>query len=157
MSVVQIFVSFDTENDQELYELLLEQSENAASGFTVSGCSERAATNELSSERSRRRIRAADQVIVICGEHTNSSVRVSVEVGLAQQEGTPYFLLWGRRDHMCTKPVGSKNAEGMYSWTRQILQEQIAFTVRKSVSDAAANAMREARLKGRSNPPSTAP
>ena len=65
-------------------------------------------------------------------------------------------MLWGRREVMCAKPVGAKPAEGMYSWTRQILQDQIAFAARKLQSDAAADALREARLKERSNPPSGA-
>jgi hypothetical protein len=155
MSNVHVFVSFDLENDAELYEQLLEQSENSGSGFAVSGKSERPTAANASSEKERRRIREADQVIIICGEHTESSVRVSVELGIAQQEGTPYFLLWGRRDLMCTKPVGAKSAEGMYSWTKQILDDQIAYTIRKARSDATARTLRTVRPKsGSSQSPS---
>jgi len=147
MSDVYVFVSFDTEHDADLYEQLLEQSRNSGSGYSVSGKSERPNAANASGEKERRRIREADQVIIICGEHTESSVPVSVEVGIAQQEGTPYFLLWGRRDLMCTKPVGAKAAEGMYSWTPQILQDQIAYTVRKARSDATAETLRTVRPK----------
>jgi len=147
MSTVRVFVSFDIQHDDDLYELLLEQSQAPSSGFTVVGASKRASTANLASEGVRRRISEADQVIVICGEHTNESAPVSAELQLAQQEQIPYFLLWGRRDLMCTKPTGAKTAEGMYSWTRQILQDQISFVSRKAASDTAAAIVREAHRK----------
>jgi len=151
MSTVNVFVSFDVENDVDLYKVLLEQSKRPGSDFSVSACSTRGSAAEASRESSRQKIRQADQVIVICGEHTQDSIPVSVELGMAQQEGTPYFLLWGRRELMCTKPVGAKHAEGMFSWTRQILREQIAFTVRKASSDAAAQALRTVPRKSGSS------
>jgi hypothetical protein len=83
-------------------------------------------------ERVRRQISRADEVIVICGEHTASSVRVSAELRLAQEEQKPYFLLWGRRERMCTRPVGSKRDDSMYSWTWEILQDQIVTTLRNA-------------------------
>jgi hypothetical protein len=147
MSKIHVFVSFDTQYDEDLYELLLAQSRRRSSGFAVLGGSKRAATTNLESESLRGRIREADQVIVICGEHTETSMRVSAELELAQQERTPYFLLWGRRDLMCTKPTGAKTAEGMYSWTRQMLQDQIALTSRKAAADAAAATARDAHRK----------
>ena len=147
MSKVHVFVSFDFQHDEDLYELLLAQSKAPSSGFSVLGGSKRATTTNLESESLRGRIREADQVIVICGEHTETSTRVSAELELAQQERTPYFLLWGRRDLMCTKPTGAKPAEGMYSWTRRILQDQITFTSRKAAADAAAATVRDAHPK----------
>ena len=80
--------------------------------------------------RVRHRISEVDEVIVICGEHTAASLNVSAEVRIAQEEQTPYFLLWGRREIMCTKPSGSKSADDMYSWTSEILQNQIRVTLR---------------------------
>jgi hypothetical protein len=35
----------------------------------------------------------------------------------------------------------------MYSWTRQILQDQITFTTRKAAADAAAATVRDAHAK----------
>ncbi len=134
MTKIHVFVSFDIEHDGELYELLLAQSRAPSSGFAVLGRSDRSTSTDLSRERVRRRIRKADQVIVICGEHTKASTRVSAELRTAQEERTPYFLLWGRREMMCTKPVGAKPAEGMYSWTRPILQDQILLTSRRTGS-----------------------
>jgi hypothetical protein len=147
MSKVQVFVSFDIEHDEDLYELLLAQSRTPSSDFSVLGGSKRSDTTSLESESVRRQIRDADQVIFICGEHTEASTRVSAELELAQEERTPYLLLWGRRDSMCTKPTGAKPAEGMYSWTRQILRDQMTFTSRKAAADAAAQIVREAHRK----------
>jgi hypothetical protein len=143
---VQVFVSFDVERDGELFEQLLEQSRAPGSSFAVSGGSEPSAIGTVC-ERVRRRIREADQVIVICNEHTEESTGVGAELRIAQDEGTPYFLLWGRRETMCTKPVGAKPAEGMYSWTRQILADQIALTSRKGSVLATAETFRSVARK----------
>ena len=80
----------------------------------------------------RRRIREADEVIVICGEHTEEAKAVSAELLVAQEEQTPYFLLWGRHDTMCTKPVGAKRDEGIYKWSTEVLQDQITLTLRNA-------------------------
>ena len=95
MSAVNVFVSFDIAHDQELYELLLEQSRVPDSSFEVCACSEPPPASNSSNERLRERIHGADEMIVICGEHTQDSVPMNVELGIARQEETPYFLLWG--------------------------------------------------------------
>jgi hypothetical protein len=148
MSKIHVFVSFDIEHDRELYELLLAQSQAPSSDFAVLGGSERATATDVWSERVRRRIGEADQVIVICGEHTKLSTPVSAELRIAQEERTPYHLLWGRREIMCTRPIGAKPADAMYSWTRQILQDRITLTLRKSRADAMAEPVRDAARKG---------
>jgi hypothetical protein len=130
MNQAQIFVSFDIEHDRELFEELRSQSNS--SGFAVLGCSERHTATDVWNERARRRIRNADQVIFICSEHTGASASMSTEIRIAQQEKTPYFLLWGRPEIMCTKPVGAKSAEGMYMWSPQVLQDQIAIASRST-------------------------
>jgi hypothetical protein len=130
VSQTRIYVSFDAEHDRELYERLLDQS--GGSGFCVSGGSELLAESDLWAARVRRQIRDADQVIVICGEHTEASQCMSAEIRIAQEEQTPYFLLWGRRASMCTKPIGAKSAEGMYNWTREILEDQVAIGLRRA-------------------------
>jgi hypothetical protein len=144
---MKVFVSFDVENDGELYELLLAQSRSPSSGFAVSGSSELSSDTEVGRERVRRRIREVDQVIVICGKHTEDSTRMSAELLIAQEEQRPYFLLWGRREIMCTKPIGAKPADGMYSWTGPVLQDQIALTLRKVRTDAATETIRDAARK----------
>ena len=74
----------------------------------------------------RRRVRDADEVIVICGEHTAASERMNTELRIAQEENKPYLLLWGRRERMCSMPVGVKRTACMYSWTRETLVHLVA-------------------------------
>jgi hypothetical protein len=131
----RVYVSFDIDHDRELYERLLAQARG--SGFCVSGESEFLSSYERWSERARRRIREADEVIVICGEHSEASQGMSAEIRIAQEEKTPYFLLWGRRGAPCTKPIGAKSAEGMYNWTREILEDQVAIALRRARAMAA--------------------
>jgi hypothetical protein len=145
MIKTQVFVSFDVERDGELLEELRAQS--SSSGFNVLGCSERHTATDVWNERARRRIRSADQVIFICSKHTESSASMSAEIRIAQQEQIPYFLLWGRRGIMCTKPVGAKSAEGMYIWSPQVLQDQIAITARSNHTDAIAETLGSARKR----------
>jgi hypothetical protein len=59
-------------------------------------------------------------------------VRVGTELRIAQEEQKPYFLLWGRRERMCTRPAGAKRDDSMYSWTWEILQDQITNTLRNA-------------------------
>ncbi len=131
----RIFVIFDTEHDADLYALLHAQSQSPDCEFSVTGGSAGASDTEDGRERTRGRIRAADQVIVLCGEHAELSQRIHRELLAAQEEQKPYCLVWGRRGVMCGKPIGSKPADGMYSWTRQILHDQIALNFRQRTTD----------------------
>ena len=130
MSQARVYISFDIDHDRELYERLLAQARE--SGFCVSGESQFDSSHDRWTERARHRIREADEVIVICGEHSEASLGMSAEIRIAQEEKTPYFLLWGRRGAMCTKPIGAKSAEGMYNWTREILEDQVAIALRRA-------------------------
>lgn len=56
-------------------------------------------------------------VIVICGKSTNSATGVSAELRIAQDEDVPYFLLWGRSDEPCVKPIAAKDTDKIYKWT----------------------------------------
>jgi hypothetical protein len=127
---VAVFVSFDPEHDRDLYERLLEQSRAAGSGFTVCGSSRGATASDFFGDGARRAIRNADQMIVLCGEHTEASLVVSGELHIARQEGTPFILVWGRREAMCERPRGVEPGEAMYGWTDEILRERIRFVSR---------------------------
>lgn len=132
MSRVHVFASFDLDHDGDLLERLLAQSDSGLSGFEVVGRSQPGEMTERWSERVQRQIDQADEVIVICGEHSESSVRMSAELGIAREGKKPYLLLWGRRERMCTRPVGARSEDGMYSWTWDILRAQIAATLRNA-------------------------
>jgi hypothetical protein len=129
---VRVFVSYDREHDGDLHDRLVEQASKLAFGFEISARSRDKTPTDSWDERLRREIQGADEVIIICGEHTKCSERVGIELRIAQEEKRPYFLLWGRRELLCTKPATAKPADGMYSWTREILQNQI-LTVRRAV------------------------
>jgi len=128
---IRVFVSYDREHDGDLHDLLVEQAAKVTSGFKIAARSRARATTDLWDEKLRREIREADEVIVICGEHTDCSERVGTELRIAQEEKRPYFLLWGRRERTCTKPTTAKPADGMYSWTWEILQIQM-LTIRRA-------------------------
>jgi hypothetical protein len=148
---LRVFMSFDASHDDDLRAKLLGESVKAGSGFEILACSELADMTSSWSERARRRIGAADEVIVICGEHTEDSLQVALEIGIAQQEHKPYFLLWGRREVMCTKPAGAKADDGMYSWTADIIRDQLAATVR--VHRSREEAERHKRLRSGASAP----
>ena len=132
MSDVRVFLSFDVDHDLDLGERLCEQSRRGSSGFQVSARSAGGTVTDRWCETVRRRIRDADEVIVICGEHTEDSIRVSSELRIVQEEQKPYFMLWGRRERMCTMPARATRSGCMYSWTWQILLQQIAETLRNA-------------------------
>jgi len=132
---VRIFVSYDRAHDADLLDLLIEQASGAMSGFEISGRSVTQCATDLWDEGLRRKIQEADQVIVICGQHTDHANRVGTELRIAQEEERPYTLLWGRREPMCTKPTTARPADTMYSWTPEILQTQITSRRRLAESD----------------------
>jgi hypothetical protein len=68
-------------------------------------------------EKVRQRIKKVDQVIVICGEHTDTATGVAAELKITQEESKPYFLLWGRSDKTCVKPKTAKETDKIYKWT----------------------------------------
>ena len=43
----------------------------------------------------------------------------------------PYFLVWGRRGLTCTKPLGAKPDDSMYTWLWSVLKFQIGSEMRK--------------------------
>jgi hypothetical protein len=122
---VRIFLSFDLEHDLDLHDRLLAES-GGRPLFAVSDESEDGAVTEPWTERARQRISASDEVVVICGEHSDKSSRMNAELKIAQEMKKPYVLLWGRRQRMCKKPTSARPGDGMYIWTREILEDQIS-------------------------------
>lgn len=152
---IRIFVSFDGEHDADLHERLRAESQQGGRELELSGHSHGGAMTKAWIATCRSRIRAADEVIVLCGEHTHSCERVATELRIAQEEKTPYLLLWGRRERMCTKPTTAKPADGMYRWSWDILQSQI-HTLRRALRTherLAEMARRKAAEKGAAHGP----
>jgi hypothetical protein len=129
-SGVRVFVSFDVDHDTDLGNRLSDQSQRGGSGFAVASRSEPGEMTDRWLAGVRRRVRDADEVIVICGEHTADSQRMNTELRIAQEEQKPYLLLWGRRERMCSMPLGVKRSACMYSWTWETLVFQVGQTLR---------------------------
>jgi hypothetical protein len=89
MGRFRVFMSFDLGHDRDLMERLVEESAKAGASFEILGCSEAGAMTSTWNDRVRRRIGAADEVIVICGEHTEESTQVGAELGIAREEHKP--------------------------------------------------------------------
>lgn len=153
ISPIRIYVSFDGEHDADLHERLRAESEQRNPEFELSGHSQGGAMTEAWLASCRRRIRAADEVLVICGEHTDSCERVAAELRVAQEEKTPYLLVWGRRERMCTKPTTAKPADGMYSWTWEFLQGQILTLRRATRTNERLAEMSRRKAASKSEPP----
>ena len=130
MTDVRIYLCFDLEHDRDLHDRLLTQAKGQGA-FAISSRSEAGEMTEAWTERVRDRITDADEVVVICGEHTDASSRVSAELEIARQAKKPYLLLWGRRDCMCKKPRSARADDGMYVWTPAMLEHQLASTLRR--------------------------
>ena len=129
-SGIPIFLSFDIDHDADLGDRLSKQSQRGGSGFHIASRSERGAMTERWHQGVRHRVRAAQELIVICGEHTAASERMNAELRIAQEEQKPYLLLWGRRERMCSMPLGVKRTSCMYAWTWEMLVHQVAQTLR---------------------------
>ncbi len=142
MPDARVFLSFDREHDRDLYERILAESHHSGSGFEIVEHSE-ARTGEA---ELRRRMASADHLIVLCGEHTEESERVGTEMHIAREAELPCLLLWGRRESMCTRPMGSKRENSMYVWSREVVREQLAVALRSSATrDALARVPRPHR------------
>jgi hypothetical protein len=138
---MRVFVSFDLEHDRDLHERLSEQAGRQLH-FAVSGCSEAGDMTRSWSDRARSRISASDEVVVICGEHTDEAPRVSAELRIAQEERKPYVLVWGRRERMCKKPAAARPDDGIYGWTAEILHQQMRIALRRNEPPAVPEGMK---------------
>lgn len=117
MGKKRTFISFDYDHDLDLKNLLVGQARNTDSPFEITDMSIKETIAKDWKANARRRIRGCDVVVVICGKNTDSATGVSAELKIAQEEGVPYFLLYGRANDNCVKPVAAKNSDKMYRWT----------------------------------------
>jgi len=117
-----VFVSFDYDNDARLKDLLVGQARNPDSPFEVADWSVKVASSGWR-EDARKRIARSDQVIVLCGRNTDTASGVNVEIEIAREEQTPYFLLKGYDD--AVRPTTAAS-DKMYNWTWDNLKKLIA-------------------------------
>lgn len=125
ISKIPVFISFDYDNDASVKEFLVGQAKNDDSPFFINDWSIKDPSSDWK-DKARSRIRRVDQVIVICGKHMATAIGVNVEVALAREVGTPYFLLAGYSDGGNTKPTGALSTDKIYKWTWDNLKTLIA-------------------------------
>lgn len=117
MGKKRVFISFDFDHDEDLRTLLVGQSKNPDSPFEMADWSVKEVMSGDWKSKVRTRIKGCDLMIVICGEKTDKATGVSAELRIAQDEGIPYFLLWGRSSKTCVKPTAAKSSDIIYRWT----------------------------------------
>jgi hypothetical protein len=93
MAKTRVFTSFDFDYDEDLRNLLVGQAKNPDSPFELADWSVKEHMTGDWKSKVRERIRKVDQVIVICGEHTDTATGVSAELLIVQEEKSPisYF------------------------------------------------------------------
>ncbi len=117
MAKRKVYICFDYDNDKDIKEALVAQAKLDDSPFDINDMSIKEAIDQKWKEKARERIKKCDQVIVLCGEKTESASGVAAEVSITQEEGIPYFLLCGRKDGNVQKPKNAKTTDKIYQWT----------------------------------------
>jgi MTH538 TIR-like domain (DUF1863) len=107
MAAKRAFISFDFDHDQDLRTLLAGQAKNPDTPFQFEDWSSKEVIPGKWREEIRRKIRATDFTIVICGEYTHTATGVKAELEITREEGKPYFLLWGRSGRQANKPTSA--------------------------------------------------
>jgi hypothetical protein len=116
-SKTKVFVSFDYDHDEALKNLFLGQAKHDGTPFEITNVSVQQALLGDWKAKVRLKIKAADQVAVICGEHTHTATGVAAEIKIAQEEGKPYFFLKGYSNKNCYFPTAATASDKMYTWT----------------------------------------
>ena len=121
---VPVFISFDYDHDDDLRTMLVGQSKHDDTPFFISDWSIKDASSDWK-EKARARIKRAEQVIVICGLYTDSATGVNVEIRIARELDTIYFLLAGRAAGANKKPTAALPTDKLYDWTWDNLKKLI--------------------------------
>ena len=126
MALKRVFISFDYDHDDDLRVLLVGQARNPDSPFALADWSVKEPMTGDWKGKVRTRIRAVDQMIVMCGEFTQTASGVSAELAIAQEDKIPYFLLHGRNGKTCRKPQAARATDKIYDWNWPNLKRLIA-------------------------------
>ncbi len=126
MALKRVIISFDYDHDDDLRILLVGQAKNPDSPFSLADWSVKEPMTGDWKSKVRTRIRAVDQMIVMCGEFTHTATGVSAELAIAQEDKIPYFLLHGRNGRTCRKPQAVKATDKIYDWTWPNLKNLVA-------------------------------
>lgn len=117
MAKPRVFTAFDFDHDEQLRTLLVNQSRFPDSPFEMADHSVKEAMIGDWRSKVMTRIRGADVVVVMCGEYTHLATGVAEELKMAREANKPYFLLWGRSEKTCRKPLSALPTDKIYNWT----------------------------------------
>lgn len=121
----RVFISFDYDSDSDLKRLLVGQAKNPDTPFEISDWSVKEHISGDWKKKVKSRLTRVDQMVIICGHHTNAAAGVAAEVELAQDERLPYFLLHGRANGTVYKPKTARSTDKIYDWTWDNLKKLI--------------------------------
>jgi hypothetical protein len=122
MAKIKVFISFDFDNDSGLKAMLVGQSKLEDTPFEIIDYSVKQELSGDWKEKVRTRIKKAEQVIILCGEHTDTASGVNAEVKITQEEKKSYFLLAGYAEKTNKKPNAALSTDQMYKWTWENLK-----------------------------------
>lgn len=125
MAKPKVFISFDYDHDSDLKFLLVGQARHSDTPFELADWSIKEAINENWKTHARKRIKAIDVMVVVCGEHTDTAAGVNAELAIAQEEKVRYFLLHGRSGKTVKKPNAAKVTDMVNMWTWDNLKKLI--------------------------------
>ncbi|HME71875.1 MAG TPA: hypothetical protein VKM54_18690 [Myxococcota bacterium] len=131
MTGVRVYGCFDVRHDGDLLARLARESQKLDSPFEVTAWSAHHAESTDWEVGLRSTLANVDEVVVLCGEHTDTADEMSAELRIVQELVKPYFLLWGRRGAECTKPTTAKHADSFYAWIWEIVKSQIDIATRR--------------------------
>jgi hypothetical protein len=122
---VPVYISFDYDNDADLKTMLVGQAKKDDSPFSIADWSIKEPSSDWK-DKARERIKRVKQVIVLCGEHTETATGINAEIAIAREEKKPYFLLAGRASGKNKKPTAALSTDKIYDWTWDNLKLLIA-------------------------------
>ena len=119
---INIFVSFDYENDKDIKGCFISQAIKKGLTCNVNDLSLTEPCNEKWRSHVRELIKTSDIVVVICGKYTDKANGVSGELSITRELNKPYILLRGRRDNVI-KPLNTRKEDQIVQWNWKELRE----------------------------------
>ena len=119
---INIFVSFDYENDKDIKGCFISQAKKNDLTCKVNDLSLTEPCNEKWRSYVRELINKSDIVVVICGKYTDKANGVSGELSITRELNKPYILLRGRRGDVI-KPSNTRKEDQIVQWNWKELRE----------------------------------
>lgn len=117
MAKPKAFISFDYDHDDGVKVMLVGQAKNPDTPFEFSDWSIKEEIDKNWKDHARKRIKAVNVVVVLCGQHTDTATGVSAELSIAQEEKVRYFLMKAYSDVTCKKPKAALASDVMHDWS----------------------------------------